>query len=475
MKRSLLATVVLVVGATILAVGLVGARLMQTGPQDVAHAAPPFQFAIDANPWNNANPCASIDASNSVDVGDDHQVAVCTVNEPRDAGGVNPDNVNVFGFTLTYNPLLNQCKTDPDCPAPPAGKCLDDNPDANAGSTLGSGVPTSPDLGTGWDCSCAGLTQPTCGGGTAVVNCLSTEGPYTSGGLSPFPLAIVSFTAIGEGVDTIIATAGLTGVWWEGVMTRGAGPTPGSVSAEVHNEGTPPPPTATQTATATATPTPDTGSGPVTKSAGGTVTSNDEDDGVSPSDPIDTTVSVLAESASQDTTITITEMSASDPSVHPAPSDLQVLGQVAVIETIPVATFSSYNPATLTITYDDSVAPADESTIEVSRFAGSEWVPLGEPCTGGGVGTPLNPDPCISARDTDANSITIKTTSLSDWALMGPLAPVGGVAEYPDIAESRLSAGGSSSLPYSALVGVAAAVGAIAAGAWYARRRWRAG
>jgi len=216
----------------------------------------------------------------------------------------------------------------------------------------------------------------------------------------------------------------------------------------------------------------DTGSGRVTVSEGGEVTSDDEENGVSPSDPIDTTVSVPVGSASNDATITIAEMSASDPGVPPAPSDLQVLGKVAVIQTTPEATFSLENPATLTITYDESVAPADESTIEVRRFTESEWVPLGEPCTGGVVGTSLVPNPCISARDTDANSITIKTTSLSDWALMDPLAPIGGVAEYPDMAESRLSAGGSSSLPYSALVGVAAGVVAVAVGGWYARRRW---
>jgi len=220
----------------------------------------------------------------------------------------------------------------------------------------------------------------------------------------------------------------------------------------------------------------DTGSGQVTVSEGGEVTSDDEENGVSPSDSIDTTVSVPAVAASNDTTITIAEMSASDPSVPPAPSDLRVLGGVAVIETTPEATFSSENPATLTITYDESVAPADESTIEVRRFAGSEWVPLGEPCTGGVMGTPLDPDPCISVRDTGANSITIKTTSLSDWALMGPLAPVGGVVEYPQTKPPSASAARGPSGPNTlALAGIGATVGAalLVASGWYARRRRR--
>jgi hypothetical protein len=249
MKRSLLATVALVVGAAILAVGLVGARLIQTGPQEVAHAVGTFAFAIDANPWNDDYPCDSIDAANSVNVGDDHQVAVCTVNEPETAPGVK-DDVNAFSFHLTYNPLLNQCKTNPSCPGEPAGKCLDDNPDANAGSTLGTGhSPTSPDLGTGWDCSGLGTTQPTCSGGAATLNCLSVNGPYTSGGLSPFPLAVVMFHVLAGGTDTIDTT----GTVWGGVETGEGFPV--SVSAAVEKVGQAPAPTATQTATPTATAT----------------------------------------------------------------------------------------------------------------------------------------------------------------------------------------------------------------------------
>ena len=96
---------------------------------------------------------------------------------------------------------------------------------------------------------------------------------------------------------------------------------------------------------------------------------------------------------------------------------------MVVVDTNPPATFSSENPAVLTITYDQSVAPADESTIQVNRFDGTPWAPVGEPCTGGVPGVPLAPDPCISARDTGANTITIKTTAFSDWALMGSPAP----------------------------------------------------
>jgi hypothetical protein len=222
-----------------------------------AQAIDGFMFAVDANPWNGANPCAIMDATHTVNVNASHEVAVCTVNEPqKPAGGT--DSVQAFSFTLTYNPLLNQCKQpDPDCADDPSGKCLDDNPDVNAGTKLGTGSKTTPNLGTGWDCSGFGLTQPTCSGGQAVANCLSTAGPYDSGGLSPFPLAVVTFTVLAGGTDTIATTGNV----WKG---SGAEQHPPSISADVVKQGAAPAPTATPTATATApaTATPCTGDCP---------------------------------------------------------------------------------------------------------------------------------------------------------------------------------------------------------------------
>jgi len=57
------------------------------GHQSSAYANSVFVFAIDANPWNSANPCASIDATHIVNVGASHEVAVCTVNEPQKPAG----------------------------------------------------------------------------------------------------------------------------------------------------------------------------------------------------------------------------------------------------------------------------------------------------------------------------------------------------------------------------------------------------
>jgi hypothetical protein len=219
-----------------------------------------FNFAIDADPWNGTAPCNPIDDTNTVIVGSNHDVAVCTENEPqKGAGGA--DDANVFTFFLNWDPLLNQCKTDPACPA--GDKCLDDNPDVNAGSTLGAGhVPTTPNLGGGWDCSGFGLIQPTCGSGQAKADCLSSTGPYTSGGLSPFPLAIVSLKAILAGTDTIVTS----GTVWSGVENSEVVAI--SVSADVEKVPPPPdtptptltpvPPTLTPTLTPTNTPVPPT-------------------------------------------------------------------------------------------------------------------------------------------------------------------------------------------------------------------------
>ena len=282
-----------------------------------------FQFAIDTDPWGDGitdYPCKDIDATNTVGIGSNHEVAVCTVNEPRlPAGGL--DSVSAFSFNLTYSPTLNEC-TAKNCSL--KSPCTeDDNPDANAGLTLGSGYPTgtqcrdavdanedgAPDkindgcpakgaaetiedagadpptvdqcsnaidddsdtlvndgcppvgipemggLGYGWDCSGVGTIEPTCTAGQAVMNCFSMAGPYTSGLLSPFPLAIVKFKALAAGTDTIVTNTNV----WNGATGE---KNPVSISGAVLKEPpTPTPlPTATNTplptATPTATPTP---------------------------------------------------------------------------------------------------------------------------------------------------------------------------------------------------------------------------
>ena len=84
----------------------------------------------------------------------------------------------------------------------------------------------------------------------------------------------------------------------------------------------------------------------------------------------------------------------------------------------------------------------------------------------------LNPLVNDAAADPDGDG----QTNLAEYNLgTNPCSAggaVGGIAEAPDAAGSG---DGSSSPPYAALAGAAAGVVALAAGGWYARRRWRAG
>ena len=83
--------------------------------------------------------------------------------------------------------------------------------------------------------------------------------------------------------------------------------------------------------------------------------------------------------------------------------------------------------------------------------------------------TYLSPQ-AIPLFDESENPSGIQVT----WAshMPNPLG-VGGIAEYPETAQTAASDSGSSDPPYAALAGgLAAAAVALGAGAWYARRRW---
>ena len=212
MKRSLLLTLMAITGTAILAVALVGFRLSQGGLDYSAFAhiidydgntTNDFHVEIDADSTNGTGPCNPVDVVANVAPGT-HQVAICV--------GSPADKVSAFSAVLDYNAALNSCP-DEECAVSGGTNCVDDNPDANVGATLGSGVPTTPNLGTGWDCSGFGFTEPACNvdidgdtvlDGAAKIDCLSSVGPYTSpiGDLS-FPLAVVTFDVIAEGIDTM--------------------------------------------------------------------------------------------------------------------------------------------------------------------------------------------------------------------------------------------------------------------------------
>ena len=73
-------------------------------------------------------------------------------------------------------------------------------------------------------------------------------------------------------------------------------------------------------------------------------------------------------------------------------------------------------PVTILLTYDDAeVAGSDEGSLKVHLLVGGEYVevPNCDPC----CEPPIPPDPCVYERDTDANTITIKTTHFSLYDL----------------------------------------------------------
>jgi hypothetical protein len=74
----------------------------------------------------------------------------------------------------------------------------------------------------------------------------------------------------------------------------------------------------------------------------------------------------------------------------------------------------------------------------------------------------------VLTREVGSPKALVFDATKSDDVVCSPGA-VGGIAEYPDIAES---VGKSSPLPSSALAGAAAGAVVLMGGAWYARRRW---
>ena len=103
---------------------------------------------------NGTSACNPVDDVGTVTVGDTYEVAICLT-----SAGAEP---NTIGFDLVYDDALNLCvplAVSCSDEGSSDSKCVDDNPDANAGVTKFS-TPTS--LGTGWDCTGVGVAPPHC-------------------------------------------------------------------------------------------------------------------------------------------------------------------------------------------------------------------------------------------------------------------------------------------------------------------------
>ena len=207
MKRTLIGTAVLAVGAVVIASALIGFRLM-TGPGDTASAADPLGIALDMDVTNGtpAGPCSVIDATAPHLLGSSYDVGICVSNLYTGMP------VGVLTVNVIYDDTKNSAPEVAD-----AGNALDDNPDANAGSTTwGDG------LGTGWDCSGGGLAFPKgdknpatgAGNGQAFLSCKSATGPWTLGdNETAGVLGVVHFTATAAAAtsDTLTISGGLLG------------------------------------------------------------------------------------------------------------------------------------------------------------------------------------------------------------------------------------------------------------------------
>ena len=203
--------------------------------------------------------CNPVHSVTSVNVGVVHKAAICL----SDALAV----VNSFGVELNYDSDWNSCAD-----TNMTGMGLDANPDANVGATVFSGSSGAGNLGTGCDCSSGTQQYPTCdywpgppeGAGpsirTAYISCVCTTTQTLPHGAGvSHPLAVVTYTAAGAGVDTL--SFGTVSVYMSGQTTirSGTGATVTKLGPATPTP-TPIPPTATETPTplptATFTPLP---------------------------------------------------------------------------------------------------------------------------------------------------------------------------------------------------------------------------
>jgi hypothetical protein len=154
---------------------------------------------LDLDIANGNGPCDPIDTTVSANLGQGAvKVAVCLVNP------TGTQNVAAFGYNVTYNDtILAAPEIADESPA------LDDNPDANDGTTTFTSATFPNDLGGNWACDGGvgvypqGDNNPLTGAGNGNAysgGCGSGAGPYS---LISGPLGVITFDAITSGSDTI--------------------------------------------------------------------------------------------------------------------------------------------------------------------------------------------------------------------------------------------------------------------------------
>ncbi|MDI6857825.1 MAG: hypothetical protein QME71_05870 [Dehalococcoidia bacterium] len=249
-----------IISLAIVAIALLAGLLLLARPwgSEQAAAQEPVPIVVSLDMETSDGPCTDIDATAFHDPGTIYDIGLCVSGLYAAAGGFTGTGIGTLAFDVLYDDLLNVAPE-----VANSGNGLDDNPDANAGSTIwGDG------LGSGWDCSTGGIAYPMGdknpasgpGNGWAFLQCTSLAGPWTLGDdETSGVIAVIHFQAIAAGEDTLTIANGLLGFPdasemgtcnpaynWE--MTCNGG--------TESKSGEPPPPTATPTATRTSTPTP---------------------------------------------------------------------------------------------------------------------------------------------------------------------------------------------------------------------------
>lgn len=191
--------------AAVAAIAAVLATLALIGRSDgqraFAHSTGSIHVEIDA--VEDSGWCNTVDSVGTLPPGaTSFRVAVCVTDAPRAIGAFSVDVV--YNDQNAAAPEID-CGNDGDLAACGSGNVgLDDNPDANTGSTTYS----TPSLGDdGWDCGALGLIEPqgdadsTAGvtNGRATISCLS-PGTVT---LTSGPLAVVELNVLGGGTETL--------------------------------------------------------------------------------------------------------------------------------------------------------------------------------------------------------------------------------------------------------------------------------
>jgi hypothetical protein len=151
-----------------------------------------FSLAIDADIENGNGPCDPVDREALVAADSTHRVAVCILNQP--------EAPQAFRVLVIYDGELNRVPE----PSVILVDALDANPDANAGETSFS----TPDLGTGWNCTGFGLMPPTGDlphtekHDAQLVCNVDIRNPVATLSESG-PLGVITFEAIGKGTDRL--------------------------------------------------------------------------------------------------------------------------------------------------------------------------------------------------------------------------------------------------------------------------------